>query len=202
MIVSGWIAYLSFALLVFLLLPTARLAASRQLLLLMVLLVLGGLPLPTDLSLAGYLRGLTDDLAITTLVLLVAATLVRLRWLPVWSVASGWQLHGLFALTGLLFYPLALGLGMLDPYRWGFQPQALIVGVALLTLLLLWMGNLLLVAMLSLATLAFALQIKGSANYWDYLLDPFIVLYAVCGLLHKALLSMGQLFSKHAVQQQ
>lgn len=183
MIDAGWMAYLTFALVIFLLLPTARLTPGRQLLLLPVLVVLGALPLPTDLSLAGYLRGLTDDLAFTTLVLLVAAVLVRLRWLPAWSAATRWQLYGLFALAGMLFYPLALGLGMLDPYRWGFQPQMLLLLVGALCLLLLWAGNLLLVAMLCLATLAYVLGLKGSVNYWDYLLDPFIVLYAVFRLL-------------------
>jgi hypothetical protein len=41
-----------------------------------------------------------------------------------------------------------------------------------------WLGA----AALLLATLAFALRLKASENYWDYLLDPFLALYCLGAL--------------------
>ncbi|MNG41560.1 hypothetical protein D3C84_1308120 [compost metagenome] len=40
--------------------------------------------------------------------------------------------------------------------------------------------------MLGVATLAFALELKPSENYWDYLLDPLIALYCWIAVLRKA----------------
>ena len=40
-----------------------------------------------------------------------------------------------------------------------------------------------LLGMLALATLAFGLGLLESENYWDYLLDPFVVIYCWLALL-------------------
>jgi hypothetical protein len=42
-----------------------------------------------------------------------------------------------------------------------------------------WLGALALV----LATLAFALRLGASENYWDYLIDPYLALYSLGALL-------------------
>lgn len=182
MISSTWIAYVSFALLLFLLLPVGRLPVAWRGVVLAAALVLGAVPLPWGLSLAGYLRAFTDDLAITSLVALTAAALVRLGWLAPSLPQQRLERCLLFALMGLLLYPAAMGVGMLDPYRWGYHPDGLLMVMAALTLLALWRGNTLTVVMLTLATLGYALELKASSNYWDYLLDPFIVLFALWGV--------------------
>ena len=45
-----------------------------------------------------------------------------------------------------------------------------------------WLGALALV----LATLAFALRLGASENYWDYLIDPYLALYSLGALLSAA----------------
>lgn len=190
MILTTWVAYLAFALLLFLLLPVSRLPVGWRWAVLVVALVLGALPLIDGLSLAGYLRAFTDDLAITSLVALSAATLVRLGWLSSPVRQHKLECYLLFALMGLALYPAAMGLGMLDPYRLGYSPDGLLLVVAVLTLLMLWRGNLLAVLMLTLATLGYALELKASGNYWDYLLDPFIVLFALWSLCRDLVLGV------------
>ncbi len=190
MILTTWIAYLAFALLLFLLLPLSRLPIGWRWAFLAATFVLGALPLIDGLSLAGYLRAFTDDLAITSLVALSAAALVRLGWLPPQALQHKFESCLLFVLMGLLLYPAAMGLGMLDPYRWGYSSDGLLLAVAVLTLLMLWRGNLLAVLMLTLATLGYALELKASGNYWDYLLDPFIVLFSLWSLCRDLVLGL------------
>lgn len=170
---------LSFALIVFLLLPNSRLPVRYRGLLLLAVLVIGIIPLPTGLSLAGYLRGLTDELSITAVIWMLAGTALRLGWLQPGSGTYSWQLCSIFAVLGVLLYPASMGVGMLDTYSWGYSPRMLIGLMGVLTLVLLLLGNMLGVLMLTLATLAFILDIKASDNYWDYLIDPFVVLYSI-----------------------
>lgn len=170
---------LSFALIVFLLLPNGRIPMRYRGLLLLAVLVIGIIPLPTGLSLAGYLRGLTDELSITAMVWMLAGTALRLGWLKPASSAGSWQLCSVFAVLGVLLYPSSMGVGMLDTYGWGYSPRMLIALMGVLTLALLLLGNMLGVLILTSATLAFTLDIKASDNYWDYLIDPFVVLYSI-----------------------
>lgn len=179
MIIASWQAVLTFALVLFLLLPLRRLGRGYRLAALLGLLLIALIPLSTGLTLAGLLRGLTDDLAITSLVWLVAATIVKLGYLPAMSVSTKWPLWLCFGVLGLVLYPAALGLGMVDTYRWGYSPRGLIVAIAALTILLIVLRSTLGVVMLGLATLAFLVDVKPSDNYWDYLLDPFIVIYSL-----------------------
>lgn len=171
-----WQAYASFALLLFLVLsPFVRGVPFRSLLLTCCLLS-GFIPVD-GLGLAAYLRSFTDDLAITTLIALSWLTLNRLgmakRARP-FEVTSALIMISLMA---LILYPATLGLTYFDPYRWGFNPQAMIVAVGISTLILFWKGQILATVMLAGATLGFALRIKPSENYWDYLVDPVIALF-------------------------
>lgn len=179
MIIANWQAVLTFALVLFLLLPLRRLSTGYRLAVLLGMFLIALIPLSTGLTLAGLLRGLTDDLAITSVVWLVAAAIIKLGYLPPMPVSAKWPLWLCLALLGLVLYPAALGMGMLDTYRWGYSPRGLILAIAGLTVLFCLLRNTLGVAMLTLATLAFMVDLKPSDNYWDYLLDPFIVIYSI-----------------------
>lgn len=181
--------YLTFALVVFLILPLARYSQSKRLIILLLILLVGAVPLPSGIPLAGYLRGLTDDLAITTMIWLAGAALVKVGLVLVPQRATSLQLWLMFSALGLLLYPAAMGVGMLDPYRWGYLPRSLILGMGLLASFMLWLGNGMATLMLSLATLAFMFDLKASDNYWDYLVDPFVVVYAVLAISTRLLVS-------------
>lgn len=192
MIVPGWIAYATFALVFFLLVPTARLSNRARLGVLAAALVIGAIPLPGGLPLAGYLRAFTDELAITTLLIMTSAVMQRLGWMPVIPQGQRLQLFGFFIIAGLVLYPAALGVGMTDPYSWGYVPAPLIAltgGVALASV---WFGNRRLALLLTLATLAYALRLKASPNYWDYLLDPLLVCFAVAVFVREAMVRFGR----------
>ena len=177
-----WQAHLSFTLVAFLLLPTLWLSRPWQCLSLCALLLISFIPI-AGLPLAAYPRSFTDDLAISTLLLLLWACLCRLQLIVPLPSAQRWQLLLCFAALAAFLYPASLGLSYFDPYRLGYNPRYLIIAMGLLALLMLYWRNALGVLMLSLATLAFSLEIKASNNYWDYLLDPFLALYCWSAML-------------------
>ncbi|RMO91793.1 hypothetical protein ALQ33_02960 [Pseudomonas syringae pv. philadelphi] len=134
------------------------------------------------LSMAAYARSLTDDLAISSLVLLGWLTLQRLGVLRPLAASPRLIMLLVFAALALTLYPATLGLTYFDPYRWGFNPRPMIIMVAVIALALICLRNALSVAMLTFATLAYTFRLKPSENYWDYLIDPLLALYC-CGAL-------------------
>ena len=129
-------------------------------------------------SAAGFVRGMTGDLSITTLFLL---TLSLMRSFSNRITAGDEnRLAALLVIliTAALFYPLALGLGMFDPYRLGYGNLWF---MAALLVLAVWSSlrySTLLATCIALAVAAWAAGWYESPNLWDYLLDPWLALYA------------------------
>jgi len=186
--VSVWQAHLSFVLLGFVALCALRFTAPWRPWLLPVLVAVSFIPI-NQLPLAAYVRSFTDDLAISTLVFLAWVGLCHLGLVQAVNRRHQVQMLVVFGLLSLALYPATLGLTYFDPYRWGFNPRPMIVLVAVAALVMLWLRNALAVWMLALGTLAFALRLKASENYWDYLVDPLLTVYcliATVGLLASA----------------
>ncbi len=179
-----WQSLASAALPLFLLLPTARLAPAGRYVLLLVLLALALVPI-NGITPAMYLRSVFDDLALTTSLALLLGTAVRLGWMARPPEAQLTLLLWLFAGMAVVLYPAALGLTFFDPYRMGFAPRLLLTVVGLLSLGLLWQRHYTGCLLLCLATLGFVLQLKGSTNYWDYLIDPALGTFCLVVLLRR-----------------
>jgi hypothetical protein len=167
-----------------LLLPgVVRLAKPRQALLLGAVFVLMLIPF-SGMPLAAYVRGVTGDLSITALVLLWCALLRP--WCGAANVNNRFALLILITLAALALYPMALGAGAYDPYRLGYgDPQ--FVAALLLLAFAAWFRKFSLIALcIALATLAWAAGWYESSNLWDYLLDPFVSIYALCAIVIQA----------------
>ncbi|HSM98962.1 MAG TPA: hypothetical protein VLS47_08110 [Gallionella sp.] len=166
-----------------LLLPgIAKLARPRLALLLGAVFVLmlipsGGMP-P-----AAYLRGVSGDLSITTMVLLWCALLRPWRGGVAVEAGHRFALPALIALAALVLYPLALGAGAYDPYRLGYGDTQFLAAL-LLVALVAWSRKATLLALcIALATLAWACGWYESDNLWDYLIDPFVAVYALATVM-------------------
>lgn len=190
--INLWQAHISFAMILFLLLPSFGLSKAWRVALLLALLAISYIPLD-GLTLAAYLRSHIDDLAVTTLVFMAWGCLRRMDVLPPAQQGQKTSVLILFAVMALALYPATLGLSDLDPYRFGFSPRPMLVFVALLTLGLFYLRNYLAVVMLAGATLAFVVGIKPSHNYWDYLVDPLLGLYCCLALL---VLAIGWIYGR------
>ena len=133
------------------------------------------LGLGMELPLAAYVRGVIGDLSVVTMLLLWTSLLPGRRPTPlVFKLA--------IACIAIIFYPLALGFGMIDPYVWGYGSILFLIAVLLFALvcgLANWSKG---VWMIALAILAWAAHWHESANLWDYLLDPFLVIWALMAL--------------------
>jgi hypothetical protein len=169
-----------------LLLPgIARLTKPRLAILMVAVFVLSLIPFGT-MPIAAYVRGVTGDLSITTLVLLWCALLRP--WCGCVTVEAKHRraLLILIALAALALYPMALGVGAYDPYRLGYG-DPLFVSALLLLALAAWFWKSTLIALcIAFATLAWAVGWYESNNLWDYLLDPFVSIYALCAIIIQA----------------
>lgn len=176
-----WLPHLAFALLVFLILTRLTRNTTQRGILLAGCLLLSLVPVQ-GISLALQLRTYIGDLSVASLALLGWATLSRFGLSPA-SAHDRLASLALFAGLAVLLYPAALGLSYADPYQLGFEPRPMLMVLGLLCAVLIvqrsWLGALALV----LATLAFALRLGASENYWDYLIDPYLALYSLGALL-------------------
>lgn len=130
------------------------------------------LGLSMELPLAAYVRGVTGDLSMVSILLLWSTLLPASKVNPI-----GFKL--LIALVAILFYPLALGLGMVDPYAWGYGSIAFLIATILLAIVCGIAGWTKGVWIISIAIIAWAAHWHESANLWDYLLDPLLAIWAL-----------------------
>jgi hypothetical protein len=143
------------------------------------------LPFWHGLSAAAVVRGHIGDLSVTTVLLLLLASLSgtaaidrRSRRFVLAAALCG----------GLALYPLSLGQFPYDPYVWGYSPQwmLLAIGVIIATIARRYPVA---SCMLALPLLGYGLNLEESPNLWDYLLDPLLVLYSIWVLLLKPLIT-------------
>ena len=125
-----------------------------------------------ELPLAAYVRGVIGDLSIVSLLLLWSSVLPSAKKTPLAFKVS-------IAIAAVVFYPLALGFGMLDPYAWGYGSIGLLIAAILIAIVCGLAGWIKGVWVLSFAIIAWAAHWHESANLWDYLLDPFLALWAI-----------------------
>jgi len=143
----------------------------------MLILLLGNLffwplGLGMELPLVAYVRGVIGDLSIVTMLLLWTSLLPGRKPTPMAFKVS-------IVCIAIAFYPLALGLSMIDPYAWGYGSILFFIAVLLFAVvcgLANWSKG---VWIISIAILAWAAYWHESANLWDYLLDPFLAIWAL-----------------------
>ena len=162
-------------------LSKSRLAALLGAVFMLSLIPFGAMPM------AAYVRGATGDPSITTLVLLWCALLRPWNNCVSFDARHRHALLVLIALAAVAFYPLALGIGAFDPYRLGYGDPLFVTALLLIVLTAWFKKYSLIVLCIALSTLAWSLGWYESGNLWDYLLDPFVAIYALCAIaIHAA----------------
>jgi hypothetical protein len=133
--------------------------------------------LSLELPLVAYVRGVTGDLSVVLTLLLWSSVLLPSRPVPLaFRIA--------LSIIALLFYPLALGLGMLDPYAWGYGSLVLLIAIAMFALVCGLLGWTKGVWIIAIAIVAWAGHWHESTNLWDYVLDPLLCLWALISCIH------------------
>lgn len=176
-----------------------KLTRNHRYILVIATLILALTPIG-PLSAAQFTRGLFGDLSITS-TLLLGHFLI----LPQAARVESRQLFILVCITGILFYPVALGLGMTDPYQWGYLnsyrgieiPILFLGGLIVIMIIAGRMENSLIMLCITVALGAFMLEAMESRNIWDYLIDPMIFIY---GLASLGICLTKQILGKHCAR--
>ena len=138
-----------------------------------------------DIPLAGYARGMVGDLSITSVVL--AWLVLSQPFRAANDEKNRAHLLMLIATVAVIFYPMTLGVTLIDPYRLGYS-DVLFVSIVLLIAIAAWFRkSYLLASCLALTVIAWSLGWYESTNLWDYLLDPLLAIYAILNLLTRQL---------------
>ena len=136
-----------------------------------------------DLSAAAYIRGVTGDVSVTTLILVGSACITRLTGKALIEPRERQVLYQLLALAALFLYPFALGWTPFDPYSLGYGSIGFVT-VLLMVTLAAWRAKLYAVVFIVIAAaLAYLAGAYESRNLWDYLIDPLVSVYALVRLL-------------------
>ena len=158
------------------------LVARSSLLRGLVLAVFIGLLIPVfgaGLPLTAFFRGVGGDLSTTLLALSVWSLSYRLLDTTGIDQREVTVLMAVISATALLLYPTALGWGNWDAYRLGWGSWWLLAALIALCGVSAWLGLRVLPALIALALLAWSLGLMESSNLWDYLLDPWLSVYAL-----------------------
>jgi hypothetical protein len=128
---------------------------------------------PWSLPFVAYIRGVTGDLSVISTMLILFT----------WSSWSSCRLSSatpfIIAFVSILFYPFALGFTMFDPYAWGYSSIIFVSAVIVVAFLLFFTKQSWEALMVSLAVIAWSIHWHESTNLWDYLLDPFLAVWAI-----------------------
>ena len=136
----------------------------------------GSLVPMTEFSLTHYVRVVTGDLSVTSIVWFAWLGISAQRGTPTREQQS---MAVIVVLTALIVYPTALGLTPFDVYAHGYYPVILAPVVFVLFAFSAWRGAIQPAVSLSLAFICYALSFLDSDNLFDYLVDPAISFYAI-----------------------
>jgi len=143
-------------------------------------LLAAGMLLPVyGLTVAQWLRSAVGDPGVLTMVIFANILSQRLSGRNLLAPAARDSLLLGVIVIGVVFYPMALGVGAYDPYHFGFAPVVLPVLVGLVSVVAWFRARRDLAIVLLLPLIAFNLNLLESVNLWDYLLDPILFFYAV-----------------------
>jgi hypothetical protein len=156
--------------------PRSARLALPALFVALVFLPLGGI------LFGGYFVAVVGEPSATSLVLLAVACVALAGGPSVRGADLAW-ISGAVAAGAVALYPFALGLSAYDPYELGYGPRGLLVALALLSLVAGLAGRWLVLLCLASAMVLHRLDAGESRNLWDYLLDPWVSLYAGARLL-------------------
>jgi len=136
-----------------------------------------------ELSIAAWVRGVTGDLSMTTLVLAGAACFTQITGRALIGHRDKQALCWLLALAAAFLYPFALGWTRFDPYALGYGSIEFLTALLLIALAAWWARLQVIVLVVIAAALAYLVGAYESRNLWDYLIDPLASVYALVRLL-------------------
>lgn len=134
----------------------------------------------TDVS--GFVLAHTGTLSVSMLLLVLFQLANEWRLVEPLSTQVWRNMHLFWISLGIVVYPSALGLIDVDTYGIGYR-DAMSWCVLIVSGIALDSSYRILGLCLASAVLAHLLRLHESPNLWDYLIDPWLCLAAVCALI-------------------
>ncbi len=139
-----------------------------------------------------YFRGQVGDPSLTTLVVVLLSLLAGFGLRNDYTRALPRDLALLLAVLLGIMYAGVLGfLPAVDVYAWGYQPQEMLLGLAILLGYAWWRHCGFGLALLA-GLAGFQVQAMLSPNLWDYLADPFLAAAALVRVVWPLPFSCGK----------
>ena len=147
------------------------------------LIALGTLMIPVaGLPLARVLAAVIDHWSVPFLVFLLAGVSKTFFGVELLRREDRRAMWIFGVVTGVILYPLALGIGPVDPFAYGWHFGPLFVLVGIVALYLQWRQNRFGVVLL-LAISAWLAGVAESGNLWDCLADPVFFFVSIGALV-------------------
>lgn len=127
---------------------------------------------------ARFLTGLNANFSITLTILLLDLLLKRIRGPRLLDRRTLRTISISGLILGVFLYGAAMNLIPLDLYRLGWDPGLFLIFLFLVTVLLILTGNRT-GFILAACVAAYAFRLLESDNLWDYLVDPFLVIWCL-----------------------
>ncbi len=125
-----------------------------------------------------YIRGATGELSVITVIILSGVITGKFYNIEILNKNSTEYFYIVIFVIGLIFYITSLGYGQFDPYGLAYGNLVLPSGLLIFTALLIWKKQYGLAMLLTVPVIAYETGVLESNNIWDYLIDPFLWLYA------------------------
>lgn len=138
-----------------------------------------------------YIRGYLGDLSVSSIMMLGISISNRLmdKRLSLPEKTTAFQL---IFWSGLFVYPFTLGWDIYNPYATGYEPTGLGI-ILLITVIFSWvLEYYLIMSGILLGITFYTLGIGGSANLWNFLIDPLIFGISAFWLLHRLVFFRSQ----------
>ena len=147
------------------------------------LMALGALMIPVaGLPLARVLAAWMDHWSVPLLVLLVGGVSKTYFGAELLRRKDRQAMWVFGVVTGVVLYPLALGIGSIDPFSHGWHFGPLFVVIGIVAMYLQWRRNRFGIVLL-LAFCAWLVGLSESGNFWDCLTDPVFFFISIGALV-------------------
>ena len=146
---------------------------------LLIILLIFCIPIK-HLIIAEYIYGVLAGLSISSICLLVYTIIKLLKFNKNNKNNKSINLYFYtLSILGLIIYPFhLLIITKIDPNSWGFSPIILSLVISLLAIFFFIYQKKLGAIILLITLICFNINLLNSANLWNYLIDPFLFIYA------------------------
>jgi len=138
------------------------------------------------LAIVAYIRGVTADLSMTSIILLAYFIAAAYTGKPYISTADKRRMGFMVLVCAIVVYPFGLGISPWDSYAAGYGDPWLYGLLFAATFWLYIKQRLFIISIILTGIIAYLFSLLVSQNLWDYLIDPWLVMAVLVQRINNA----------------